>query len=49
MLVPAVTAEFTWRYQLPAVVFLPMGAALAWTRLTGPRRQDGTTATPSTD
>jgi hypothetical protein len=50
MLVPALTAEFTWRYQLPAVVFLPLGAALAWTRLTGRRSaQEGTTATPSTD
>ncbi|MDX6324847.1 MAG: hypothetical protein QOK15_1201 [Nocardioidaceae bacterium] len=37
MLAPALTAEFTWRYQLPALVFLPMGAALAWTRLATPR------------
>jgi hypothetical protein len=49
MVVPAVSAEFTWRYQLPAVVFVPMGAALAWTRLRARPRQDGTTATPSTD
>lgn len=46
--VPDVTAEFVWRYQLPLVVFLPAGAALAWTRLRD-GRQPGTTATPSTD
>jgi hypothetical protein len=33
MIAPAVTAEFTWRYQLAAVILLPMGAALGWTRL----------------
>ena len=50
-----VTAEFVWRYQLPALVLVPMAAALSWTRLgwTWPRRrrepQSGTTATPSTD
>lgn len=44
-LAPDFTAEFTWRYQLPLVILLPIGAALAWTRL----RQPGTTATPSTD
>jgi hypothetical protein len=38
---PDVTAEFTWRYQLPLVVLLPMAAALAWTRL---RTESGTTA-----
>jgi hypothetical protein len=37
LLVPALTAEFTWRYQLPALLLVPMGAALGWTRLTGPR------------
>jgi hypothetical protein len=31
--VPDATAEFVWRYQLPAVVLLPMTAALGWTRL----------------
>jgi hypothetical protein len=30
LLVPDLTAEFIWRYQLPALVLLPAGAALAW-------------------
>jgi hypothetical protein len=33
LLVPAFTAEFIWRYQLPALVLLPAGAALAWSGL----------------
>ena len=48
VLVPDVTAEFVWRYQLPLLVLLPMSAALAWTRLRG-GRQEGTRATASTD
>jgi len=48
ILVPDMTAEFVWRYQLPLVAFLPASAALAWTRLRG-GPQSGTTATPSTD
>jgi hypothetical protein len=48
MVAPDVTAEFVWRYQLPALVLVPMAAALGWTRLWR-RRQPGTTATPSTD
>jgi len=48
MLVPDVTAEFVWRYQLPAVVLLPAAAALGWTRLRA-RQAPGTVATPSTD
>lgn len=48
MFLPDATAEFTWRYQLPAVVLLPVAAALGWTRLRG-ERQSGATATPSTD
>jgi 4-amino-4-deoxy-L-arabinose transferase-like glycosyltransferase len=36
MVAPAVTAEFVWRYQLPAVVLVPMAAALSWTRLRSP-------------
>lgn len=48
ILLPDVTAEFTWRYQLPAVLLVPVAAALGWTRLRG-GRQPGTTATPSTD
>jgi hypothetical protein len=46
VLVPDVTAQFTWRYQLPLLGLLPLSAAASWTRL---RRQRGTTATPSTD
>jgi uncharacterized membrane protein YhaH (DUF805 family) len=48
VLVPDVTAEFVWRYQLPLLVLLPMSAALAWTRLRG-GGQPGTRATASTD
>jgi hypothetical protein len=33
VLVPDVTAQFVWRYQLPLVWLLPLSAALAWTRL----------------
>ena len=32
-LVPVVTAEFVWRYVLPAVMLLPMAAATAWARI----------------
>jgi hypothetical protein len=53
ILVPDVTAEFVWRYQLPLVTMLPLSAALGWTRLRRPAGQQsdqpGTTATPSTD
>jgi hypothetical protein len=35
VLVPDVTAQFVWRYQLPLVVLLPLSAALGWTRLRG--------------
>jgi hypothetical protein len=48
VLVPDVTAEFVWRYQLPLITMLPLSAALGWTRIRAPR-QPGTTATPSTD
>ena len=48
MFLPDATAEFIWRYQLPALVLLPMAAALAWTRLRGDVHP-GATATPSTD
>jgi hypothetical protein len=46
VIAPDVTAEFVWRYQLPAIILVPPAAALAWARL---RPQPGTTATPSTD
>ena len=32
ILVPDVTAQFVWRYQLPLVTLLPISAALGWTR-----------------
>ena len=48
VLLPDLTAEFTWRYQLPAVILVPVAAALGWERLRE-RRQSGTTATASTD
>jgi hypothetical protein len=38
VLVPAATAEFVWRYQMPAIVLLPMCAALAWMRLSAALR-----------
>src|SRR5207237_6064415 len=44
LVVPAVTAQFVWRYQLPFLVLVPAAAALALVRL-----QSGTRATPSTD
>jgi hypothetical protein len=56
VLVPDVTAQFGWRYQLPLVVLLPLAAALGWTRLWAALRepapgedQPGTPATASTD
>jgi hypothetical protein len=33
LLVPAITTDFSWRYQLPAIPLLPAGAALAFTAL----------------
>lgn len=48
VLLPDLTAEFTWRYQLPAVILVPVAAALGWERLRE-RRQSATTATASTD
>jgi hypothetical protein len=41
VLVPDVTAQFVWRYQLPLVVVLPLSAALGWTRLRGRSPADG--------
>lgn len=46
LLVPDVTTQFVWRYQLPALVLLPGAGALALTAL---RRRQPTVATPSTD
>ncbi len=48
ILIPDVTAQFVWRYQLPLVTLLPLSAALGWTRLRS-ERQPGTRATASTD
>ena len=36
LLVPAAVFEFTWRYQLPGVVLLPIAGALGLTAMTGP-------------
>lgn len=51
MMVPDLTAEFVWRYQLPALVLLPAAAALGWTALLrrGQAAEPGTVATASTD
>lgn len=49
LLVPAVTADFSWRYQLPALALLPAGAAIAFTALRGGQADVGTPATASTD
>jgi hypothetical protein len=47
---PDVTAEFVWRYQLPAILLVPMAAAVGWARIRAPRRErQATEATPSTD
>jgi hypothetical protein len=44
-LVPDLTAEFVWRYELPVVTMLPLAAALGWTRLrSAPESQPGTAA-----
>ncbi len=49
LIVPALTAEFTWRYQLPALALLPAAAALGLTALRGGQVASGTSATASTD
>lgn len=50
LLVPDVTTQFVWRYQLPGLVLLPAGAALAFTALTRRRHTErGISATPRTD
>jgi hypothetical protein len=36
LVVPGFTVEFVWRYQLPALVLLPAGAALAWSAIRRP-------------
>lgn len=49
---PAVTAQFVWRYQLPFLVLVPAAAVLAIGRMCAPARygdQAGTAAMPSTD
>jgi 4-amino-4-deoxy-L-arabinose transferase-like glycosyltransferase len=50
VVVPDLTAQFVWRYQLPLVTLLPLSAALGWTRLRDrANAQPGTTATPRID
>lgn len=41
MLVTAAAFESSWRYQLPALVLLPLGGALGITALIGPLRRPG--------
>ncbi|MDX6318367.1 MAG: hypothetical protein QOD35_1767 [Nocardioidaceae bacterium] len=41
LLVPGFTVEFVWRYQLPALVLLPAGAALAWSAIRRPPGAEG--------
>lgn len=41
ILAPAVTGNFYWRYQLPALSLLPAAAALAWTAYGAPRLSRG--------
>ncbi|MFR9727587.1 hypothetical protein ACL03H_00050 [Saccharopolyspora sp. MS10] len=38
VLATAAAMEFSWRYQLPGLVLLPLAAGLAITAITGPRR-----------
>lgn len=47
LLVPDLTAEFTWRYQLPALVLLPMGAALGFAALRGVTATPGSARRPA--
>jgi len=54
MVAPDVTAEFVWRYQLPAILLVPMAAALGWARLRAPRQEPSaapveTTGSPRLD
>lgn len=49
LLVPDLTAEFTWRYQLPALLLLPAGAVLAYTAMREGQVAAGTPATARTD
>ncbi|MGH3979021.1 MAG: glycosyltransferase family 2 protein [Pseudonocardiaceae bacterium] len=41
VLLTAAAFEFSWRYQLPALVLLPMAGVLGVTALTGPLRRPG--------
>ena len=41
VLMTAAAFEFSWRYQLPGLVLLPMAAALGVTAFTGPLRRPG--------
>jgi hypothetical protein len=41
VLITAAAFEFSWRYQLPGVVLLPMAGALGFTAFTGPLRRPG--------
>ncbi|MGH4024042.1 MAG: glycosyltransferase, partial [Pseudonocardiaceae bacterium] len=41
VLVTAAAFEFSWRYQLPGLILLPLAGALGLTALTGPLRRPG--------
>ncbi|HYO33963.1 MAG TPA: glycosyltransferase [Nocardioidaceae bacterium] len=49
ILLPAFTANFIWRYQLPALALIPAGAALAYAALTGGRADDAAVTTSAAD
>jgi hypothetical protein len=50
LLMPDVTQEFVWRYQLPGIALIPVSAALAYTALRGgPQEVVGEVATANTD
>jgi Glycosyl transferase family 2 len=46
VLITAAAFEFSWRYQLPALVLLPLAGALGITALTGPLRRPGPRLAP---
>ncbi|WP_308011310.1 MULTISPECIES: hypothetical protein [unclassified Saccharopolyspora] len=45
VLATAAAMEFSWRYQLPGLVLLPLAAGLALTAITGPTRSSDSTNT----
>jgi hypothetical protein len=49
LLMPDVTQEFVWRYQLPGIALIPLSAALAYTAMSGAPQDSGAVATARTD